>query len=250
MRFDVAAGTLMLGDCLDLMASIPDASVDMVLCDLPYGTTQNKWDSVIPFAPLWSHYRRIIKDKSAIVLTAAQPFTSALVMSNPQWFRYDWSWRKSNATGHLNAKKMPMRQHEDILVFANAMPFYNPQMFVKDQARSAQRSVKSKGSYGDVREGVFRTQPNELGYPRSSIDFNTAYHDREAGLHPTQKPVALFEYLIKTYTNEGATVLDNCSGSSTTAIAAINTGRRFICIEKEPVYYMASAGRIWKAANS
>jgi site-specific DNA-methyltransferase (adenine-specific) len=240
MKFD-----LMEGDCLDLMREIPDGSVDMVLCDLPYGTTQNKWDSVIPFEPLWAHYKRICK--GAIVLTAAQPFTSALVMSNPKSFKYDYSWFKSNATGHLNAKKMPMRQHEDVLIFCFGRAPYHPQMFVKPSTRSSQRSVKSKGCYGDADEGVFRTVPDELGYPRSVVQFNTAYHDREAGLHPTQKPVALMEYLIRTYTNEGETVLDNCMGSGTTGVACMNTKRKFIGIEQDAKYFDIACDRIENA---
>lgn len=235
---------LYLGDCLEIMPTLPAASVDLILCDLPYGTTQNKWDSVIAFAPLWAQHRRLLKSGRAIVLTASQPFTSALVMSNVTWFRYDWSWCKSNATGHLNSKKMPMRQHEDILVFAECMPPYNPQMFEKEKPKAAQRSVKSKGSYGDVQEGIFRTAPVELGYPRSAIKFNTAYHDCEAGLHPTQKPIALMEYLIRTYTNEGDTVLDNCMGSGTTGVAALKNNRHFVGIERDPAYFAIAKNRL------
>jgi site-specific DNA-methyltransferase (adenine-specific) len=235
---------LYLGDCLEIMPTLAAASVDLILCDLPYGTTQNKWDAVIPFEPLWAQYRRVLKNGCAAVLTCSQPFTSALVMSNPTWYRYDWSWHKSNATGHLNAKKMPMRQHEDVLVFASAMPPYNPQMFEKEKPRKAQRSVKSKGSYGDAAEGVFRTVPAEQGYPRSVLEFSTAYHAREAGLHPTQKPVALMEYLIRTYTNEGDTVLDNCMGSGTTGVACKNTGRNFIGIERDTTYFGIARKRI------
>lgn len=235
---------LYLGDCLDVMPTLPAASVDLILCDLPYGTTQNKWDSVVSFEPLWAQYIRVLKVGNAIVLTASQPFTSALVMSNPTWFRYDWSWHKSNATGHLNAKKMPMRQHEDILVFADRMPPYNPQMFEKEKPRAAQRTVKSKGSYGDAAEGIFRTVPIEMGYPRSALNFSTAYHAREAGLHPAQKPVALMEYLIRTYTNEGDTVLDNCMGSGTTGVACKNTDRKFIGIERDPTYFEIARKRV------
>ncbi len=236
-------------ECLQAMKHIPDGSVDMVMCDLPYGTTQNKWDSVIPLEPLWHEYRRVCKKNAAIVLTASQPFTSALVMSNVKDFKYDWCWRKSNATGHLNAKKMPMRQHEDILIFSTGRVPYNPQLFAKPSARSAQRSVKTKGSYGDFNEGVFREIPEEMGYPRSVVDFSTAYHAREAGLHPTQKPVALMEYLIKTYTNEGETVLDNTMGSGTTGVACGNLGRRFIGIEKdaEHGYFQIAEKRIREA---
>jgi len=240
----IGLGQFWLGDCLELMRNIPDASIDMILCDLPYGTTQNKWDAVIPFEPLWKEYWRVAKSNAAVVLTAAQPFTSALVMSQLERFKYDWNWRKSNATGHLNAKKMPLRQHEDILLFAKKQPIYNPILFQKQIARNAQKSVKSKGSYGEFNEGTFRSIPDEMGYPRSVIECNTAYHEREAGLHPTQKPVALFEYLIKTYTNPFMTVLDNCAGSGTTAIACENTYRQWVCIEKEPSYYYPAVSRV------
>lgn len=232
------------GDCLEVMKKIPDDSVDMILCDLPYGTTQCKWDTQIPLVVLWKTYERIITEDGVIVLTASQPFTSALVMSNPKLFRYDFCWKKSNTTGHLNAKKMPLRQHEDILVFCRKMPRYNPQFFTKAKPRSAQRTVKAKGVYGDNKEGVFRTISTKKGYPRSILEFNTAYHNKTAGLHPTQKPVPLFEYLIKTYTEEGMIVLDNCIGSGTTAIACINTGRNFIGIEKEKEYVEIAMERI------
>lgn len=242
--------TLLLGDCLERMKEIPDGSVDMVMCDLPYGTTQNKWDSVIALEPLWASYRRVRKPNAAIVLTASQPFTSALVMSNLKEFRYDWSWRKSNATGHLNAKKMPMRQHEDILVFGCGTLAYRPQLFTKPSARASQRSVKAKGSYGDFKEGIFREIPDEMGYPRSVVDFSTAYHAREAGLHPTQKPVALMEYLIRTYTARGEVVLDNAMGSGTTGVACANTGRSFIGIERDEKYFAIAKERIEKAMGA
>lgn len=224
------------GDCLELMKQIKDKSINLILCDLPYGTTQCKWDTIIPLDKLWIQYERIITLDGVIILTASQPFTSALVMSNPNLFRYDYSWRKSNCTGHLNAKKMPLRQHEDILVFCRKMPKYNPQIFSKNYVRANQRSVKSKGAYGDAKEGIFRVIPKEKGYPRSILEFNTAYHEREAGLHPTQKPVALFEYLIKTHSDEGDLILDNCIGSGTTAVACKRTKRNFIGIEKEQTY--------------
>jgi len=235
---------LLNGDCLELMQSIPDKSVDMVMCDLPYGTTACKWDSVIPFEPLWAQYRRLVKEGGAIVLTASQPFTSALVMSGINAFKYDYVWFKSNATGHLNAKKMPMRQHESVLIFCFGKVPYNPQMWIKEKPRKAQKTVRSKGSYGAADEGVFRTVPDEMGYPRSVLEFNTAYHEREAGLHPTQKPVALMEYLIKTYTNPGEVVLDNTMGSGTTGVACVNTGRSFIGIERDEGYFKIAEQRI------
>lgn len=243
----LAAVTLHCGDCLEVMQEIPDGSVDMVLCDLPYGTTACKWDSVIPFEPLWEAYRRVTKPNAAIVLTASQPFTSALVMSNAGWFKYDICWRKSNVSGFLNAKRMPLRQHEDILVFCGGRLLYNPQFFAKPSVRAAQKTVGASGAYGDYKEGVFRSIPNETGYPRSVIDFSTAYHAREAGLHPTQKPVALMEYLIRTYTNEGDTVLDNTMGSGTTGVACMRTGRNFIGIERDPTYFAIAEKRIKEA---
>jgi DNA modification methylase len=239
---------LMKGDCLELMKNIPDGSVDMVLCDLPYGTTQNKWDSVIPFEPLWQSYKRVCKPNAAIVLMASQPFTSALVMSNPEQFRYDWTWYKSNVSGFLNAKRRPLRQHEDILVFAKTTDIqYNPQFFTKSSVRKAQKSGSASASYGAYSEGLFRTVPDEQGYPRSIVEFSTAYHAREAGLHPTQKPVALMEYLIRTYTNEDETVLDNTMGSGTTGVACVNANRKFIGIEMDDTYFDVAKTRIMES---
>lgn len=224
------------GDCLELMKDIPDASVDLILCDLPYGTTQNKWDSVIPFAELWSEYRRIAR--GAIVLTASQPFTSALVMSRPDWFRYSWVWEKSTATGHLNAKRMPMKSHEDVLVFSMAPAPYNPQG-IKPFNRRVSRGGNGS-NFGASGTENFQEYTN---YPRSILRFpGDSKH-----VHPTQKPVALMEYLIRTYTNEGAMVLDNCMGSGTTGVACVNTGRRFIGIEKDERYFQIAKERIEKA---
>lgn len=223
--------TLYRGDCLDVMQTIPDRSVDMILCDLPYGTTQNKWDSVIPFDALWLHYARICR--GAVVLTASQPFTSTLVMSNPGSFRYQWVWCKTRAVGHLNAKKMPMNAHEDVLVFGRGP--YNPQGLVP-HGKINKRS-KSGDNYGKAGTSNFAEFTN---YPSTLLTFQ---HDAER-LHPTQKPVALMEYLIRTYTNEGETVLDNCMGSGTTGIACVNTGRDFIGIEREPKYFDICVERI------
>lgn len=216
------------GDCLELMKDIPDSSIDMILCDLPYGTTACKWDTVIPFDPLWAQYKRIVKPNAAIVLTASQPFTSQLVMSNPEWFRYEWIWVKSKITGVLNAKKMPVRKHEQILVFAEKMPNYNPQGLTRKPAITRQGGCSN--NYGK-RSTVAYLQ-EFTGYPSDVVHFSSPGNTT----HPTQKPVALFEYLIKTYTNEGDVVLDNCAGSGTTAVAAINTNRNYILMEKEPKY--------------
>lgn len=235
------------GDCLELMQSIPDGSVDMILCDLPYGTTACKWDTVIPFEPLWEQYRRVAKRNAAIVLTASQPFTSALGASNLPDLRYQWYWRKSRATGHLNAKKMPMKDVEDVLVFYRSLPTYNPQGVVAvSKTVSNSRSDMARGVTTDatsvVTGGITRKEYKQTvsGYPRQVLDIAS----EGATLHPTQKPVALMEYLIRTYTQEGETVLDNCMGSGTTGVACVNTGRRFIGIEKEVKYFDIAYRRI------
>ncbi len=301
------------GDCLEVMKDISDKSIDMILCDLPYGTTACKWDTIIPFEPLWKEYKRIIKDNGAIVLTASQPFTSALVMSNPDMFRYCWVWEKEQGVNFLSAKKNPMRVHEDVLVFyldeaevkGRSKKFEELRsyfLFEKERGLLSNKRIKEilendmgghyfghptqwtlptlenyqklqttgffatpyeelrekfdsiaeeckipyypqmetgksytsgTGKSGDVTGNVEKKQTVNTGtrYPRSVIKIN-----RETGLHPTQKPVALFEYLIKTYTNEGDLVLDNCAGSGTTGVACRNLGRNFILIEKEPEY--------------
>lgn len=234
---------IILGDCLEVMKDIPDKSVDMILCDLPYGTTACKWDSIIPFEPLWEQYERVIKDNGAIVLTAAQPFTSALVMSNLKLFKYDWVWKKPKGTGHLNAKKQPMRDKEDILVFYKRQPTYNPQMVKGEPYQSKSGKSQYEGYGKDKRMG---NNNNGLRYPKQVIEFGVVERNT---VHPTQKLVALFEYLIKTYTNEGDIVLDNCVGSGTTAIAAHNTGRFFIGIEKEPKYVEIAQKRLEQAQS-
>lgn len=228
-----------LGDRLDLTNGIPDKSIDMILCDLPYGTTQCKWDTVIPFEPLWSQYKRIIKDNGAIVLFGSQPFTSNLIMSNLEWFRYCWVWEKNKATGYLNANKMPLRSYEDIVIFYKKMPTYNPQMTKGTPYSNRHKPNDSGDCYGNV---AYSERNNiTTRYPRSVIRFNV---DMKAEYHPTQKPVPLLEYLIKTYTNENELVLDNCIGSGSTAIAAINTGRNYIGMEKDPEYYKIAKKRI------
>ena len=225
------------GDCLDVMPTLPGKSVDMILCDLPYGTTACKWDTVIPFKPLWMQYKRLIKDNSAIVLFGSQPFTSALIMSNLKMFKYDFSWDKKKLTGILNAQKRPLRRHEDILIFYKSLPTYNPQMRIDGKKTGIKlHSVNSE----NYRETEITTTYIDDGsrYPTSLIDNigGVINNSKEKVKHPTQKPVALFEYLIKTYTNEGDTVLDNCAGAGTTAIACLNTNRNYILIEKEKEY--------------
>lgn len=236
--------TLWNDECLSAMKRIPDGSVDMVMCDLPYGTTACKWDAVIPFAPLWEAYRRVCKKNAAIVLTASQPFTSALVMSNADWFRYCWVWEKSSGTGFLDAKKRPMRFHEDISVFYLEQPTYNPQKTSgKPNHGSKVFASKSKIYSGDF--GYSETDVSGLKYPRSVQFFQSIPPTgREKVAHPTQKPVALMEYLIKTYTNEGELVLDNTMGSGTTGVACGNLGRRFIGIEQDEKYFQIAQTRI------
>ncbi len=238
------------GDCLEVMKNIDDKSINMILCDLPYGTTACKWDTVIPFEPLWEQYKRIIKNNGAIVLTASQPFTSALVMSSKDMFKYAYTWVKTKCSGFQNAKIMPMKKHEDILVFYNSQPTYNQQNLIKLEKpiKSGRNRLRNEEQH---KLGV-AGKPEHLttcsGWQDSVLYFSNP--SGKGHLHPTQKPVALFEYLIRTYTNEGMIVLDNCSGSGTTAIACLNTKRNFICIEKEQKYVEISNKRIQDWNNS
>lgn len=235
------------GDCLDIMRDIDDKSIDMVLCDLPYGTTACKWDSIIPFEPLWGQYNRIIKDNGAIVLTASQPFTSTLVTSNIKNFKYAYTWIKTKPSGFQNAKRIPMKKHEDICVFYNTQPTYNQQNLValETPIRSGRIRLRNKEQHRLGVAGNTEHKTTHTGWQDSVLQF--ANPSGKGHLHPTQKPVPLFEYLIKTYTNEGDTVLDNCIGSGTTAIACINTGRNFIGIEKDETYFELASGRILNA---
>lgn len=217
------------GDCLELMKDIPDGSIDMILCDLPYGTTACKWDVVIPFEPLWEQYNRIIKDKGAIVLFGSEPFSSTLRMSNIKNFKYDWIWEKEQGINQFLCKIQPLRKTENISVFYKKQPLYNPQ-FTKGKAYENDRVLGCE-SFGTPKK--IKTKNDGFRYPTNILQFNRELKKR---FHPTQKPVALLEYLIKTYTNKGETVLDNCMGSGATAIACINTNRFFIGIEKEKEY--------------
>lgn len=228
-------GRFLHGDCLERMAELPGASVDMILCDLPYGTTACSWDSIIPFDRLWAEYWRVARPGAAVVLTAAQPFTTALVMSQVKAFKHDWSWSKSAATGHLNAKRQPMRNHEDVLVFGRDTLSYRPQGL-----QPFGKTVRRGGNGGNFGKSGLENFQESTGYPRTRLDFS---HEGK-GFHPTQKPVALFEYLIRTYTDEGMTVLDNCAGSGTTAIAAERSNRRWICIERDPEYFAKACDRV------
>lgn len=237
-----------LGDCLELMKDIPNRSIDMILCDLPYGTTACKWDVIIPFNKLWQQYERIIKPNGAIVLTASQPFTSALVMSNPKIFRYEWIWEKNRGSNFATVKFMPMKEHENILVFGKGKLKYNPIMQNRNGGGLERIAYKiNPSTSAEVYSGLVAKESvmsSELRVPRSVQKFNT-----EVGLHPTQKPVTLFEYLIKTYTNENDLILDNCGGSGTTAIACINTNRNYIIMEKEQKYFDIINERIKNHTN-
>jgi site-specific DNA-methyltransferase (adenine-specific)/modification methylase len=229
------------GDCLEIMKGIPDKSIDMILCDLPYGTTKNKWDSVIPLDELWKEYKRIIKDNGVIVLTSQGIFTAKLILSNEKWFKYKLVWEKSKATNFLNAKKQPLRKHEDICVFYNKQPQYNPQMTEGKPYDKGVRKNQLTGSYGDF--NPVHVKSEGMRYPTDVVYFKTAESEGKV-YHPTQKPVALLEYLIKTYTKENELILDNCMGSGSTGVACLNTNRKFIGIEKDDNYFEIAKKRI------
>jgi site-specific DNA-methyltransferase (adenine-specific) len=229
---------LIQGDCLEVMKDIPDKSIDMILCDLPYGTTACKWDTIIPFEPLWKEYKRIIKDNGAIVLTASQPFTSALVMSNIQDYKYNWVWNKKAFSNQMMAKFQPLRITEDVCVFNSKI--YQPQGLIKYGKTTKQGSKITDNIGGGIRKTEYTQE--FTNYPRNLLEFSK---DRPS-YHPTQKPVALFEYLIKTYTNEGDLVLDNCMGSGTTGVACKNLNRNFIGIELDAEYFKIAEKRMKK----
>lgn len=231
---------LLNGNCLQLMKNIPDKSIDMILCDLPFNTTRNQWDIAIPLETLWQSYNRIIKDNGAIVLFAQTPFNIILGNSNLKMLKYEWIWEKDNATGFLNAKKMPLKIHENILVFYKKLPLYNPQMRTGFKPYKCKQGRHSS-NYGDYQEGHI-TESNGERYPIDIVKFN---RDKDK-LHPTQKPVALLEYLIKTYTNKNEIVLDNCMGSGSTGIACLNTNRTFIGMELNEDYFNIAKERIEK----
>ena len=242
------------GDCLEKMKYIPDKSIDMILCDLPYGTTSCKWDVVIPFEPLWEQYKRIIKDRGAIVLFGSEPFSSYLRMSNIKQFKYDWIWDKSKPTGFINAKNAPLKKHENISIFSKGMTANcnSNNMIYKPQGVIVSKKLKkSKYNENDIL-GLRPSRNNEgyiqdfSNYPKSILRFNSETKTK----HPTQKPVALLEYMIKTYTLEGETVLDNCMGSGSTGVACINTKRNFIGIEKDDKYFEIAKKRIEEAQNA
>ena len=231
-------------DCLEGMKYIEDKSIDMILCDLPYGTTACKWDSIIPLEKLWEQYERIIKDNGIILLFAQTPFDKVLGASNLKLLRYEWIWIKEQGTGNLNANKMPLKQHENILVFYKKLPKYHPQM-TQGKPYKITREKNTNEIFGKTGTKDGHVTKNEgLRYPTSILNFNRELKNRH---HPTQKPVALCEYLINTYTNAGETVLDNCMGSGTTAIACINTGRNFIGFELDKHYCDIANERIRNA---
>ena len=230
-------------DCLEGMKMIPDGSIDAVICDLPYGTTACKWDSIIPLDKLWEHYNRIIKPQAVIVLFGQEPFSTMLRMSNLKCWKYDWIWDKKSKQGFLNAKKRPLKQHELISVFSNGTPVYHPQMITKGKPRAKVRYNKRKGD-GDGCYGKYGNEGtcNNIYYPSSILEFSNADHSDV--WHPTQKPVELIRYLIRTYTDKGQTILDNCMGSGTTAIAAMREGRHYIGFELNREYYDKAVQRI------
>lgn len=230
---------LLLGDCLDLMHEIPNKSIDMVLCDLPYETTRNEWDFQVHLPALWAHYKRICK--GAIVLTAQTPFDKVLGASNLQMLRYEWIWEKGNATGHLNAEKMPLKAHENALVFYGDLPTYNPQKTSGHPRKTATKRKDVTTNYGKQSFEAISYDSTER-YPRSVIFFSS--DKQRSKLHPTQKPVDLMEYFIRTYTNPGNVVLDNCMGSGTTGVACLKTSRRFIGIELKPKFFAIAQQRL------
>jgi len=234
-----------LGDCLELIPKhIEDKSVDMIFCDLPYGTTQNKWDSVIDLDKLWVEYNRVIKDNGAIVLFAQTPFDKMLGSSNLKMLKYEWVWEKTQATGHLNAKKMPMKAHENILVFYKNLPTYNPQKTTghKPMNSGVRRSSLKNENYNEINKVDLPFGGDTDRYPRTVLEFKS--DKQKKYLHPTQKPLLLIEYMIKTYTNEGDLILDNACGSGTTGRGAKNLNRNYIMMEQETKYYEIACKRV------
>ena len=243
------SGILFKGDCLEIMKDVPDGSVDMILCDLPYGTTACKWDTIIPFEPLWEQYKRIIKKNGAIVLFGSQPFTTALIMSNIKEYKATWYWKKERGTNFVQAKRYPMRVIEDCLLFCKGTPTYNPILReVKPYSHVLPKPKNGTSQHMDSKsvdlEGNRIYKSYNTAYPINVLEFSRDNMAKGKSLHPTQKPVALLEYLIKTYTNDGETVLDNCMGSGSTGVACLNTNRRFIGIELDENYFNVAKERI------
>lgn len=231
-----------LGDCLDLMKHIDDKSIDMIICDLPYAMTGLKWDCLIPFELLWAEYKRIIKPNRAIILTASQPFTAMAVLSNLKWFKHEWIWEKEKGTNFASTNFAPYKVHESILVFSQGSPLYIPQM-VRGKPWTRHYRISTSNILANKIKRLNRVNINTR-YPRSIQKFKT-----EKGMHPTQKPVPLFSYLIKTYSNEGDLILDNCAGSGTTGVACKETNRNYILIEKDEHYFQIAKERLSKDVN-
>ena len=240
MEFDY----IEMGDCLELMNNIPDGSIDMILCDLPYGTTRNKWDSIVPLPELWAAYKRIAKKNAAVCLFSQPPFDKALGISNISKLRYEWIWVKDNGTGFLNANRMPLKKTENILVFYDTLPVYHPQMTEGKPYKNKQGSGSENWNYNRDQGGHI-TENNGTRYPVNVLNFN---RDQQ-GYHTTQKPVALLEYLIRTYTDPGAVVLDNCMGSGSTCVACVNTDRHYIGFEREAKYFEIACQRLDEAES-
>lgn len=242
--------TLVQGDCIELMRTLPDASISLVCCDLPYGITRNKWDAAIPFAPMWEQVLRVAKDNAAIVLFGAQPFTSALVMSMPELFRYELIWQKEKGTDFLNAKRKPLRAHENICVFYRKQPTYNQQRTQGHKpATACNRSGNKSTNYGASNKATSYSGGNTDRCPTTVLAVTSDKQRQNGGIHPTQKPVELMEWLVKTYSNQGETVLDFCMGSGSTGIACLNTGRRFVGFELDGGYFAAAKQRIEEHAG-
>lgn len=240
---------LLQGDCLELMKGIPDGSVDMVLADLPFGTSSNRWDTIIPFSPLWVQYKRIIKPHGVIALFGCEPFSTSLRASNLAAYKYDWIWDKHSVNGFLNAKKRPLKRYENICVFSYEAPRYFPQMEIRGRVRK-KGNYNRKAGDGDGVYGRYKniTTENNEYFPTDILSFSNADHTEK--LHPTQKPVSLLEYLIRTYTNEGETILDNVMGSGSTGVACVNTGRNFIGMELDHGYFETACKRISEAEEA
>ena len=238
-------------DCLIGMQRIPDKSIDMILADLPYGTTACKWDNVIPFEPLWEQYKRIIKDNGAIVLFGSQPFTSALVMSNPKWFRYEWIWENNRAPNFVFGNKQPLKKHENVVVFYSKQPTYNPQKIKNPKGEEKRHLYKSSATKSgkEVNTATPEYASKGSNYEADMLLPKSVFYFKkpQKPLHPTQKSIECLEYLIKTYTNEGETVLDNTCGSGSTCVAAINTNRNFIGFELDKYYFEIAQKRIQDA---
>lgn len=234
------------GDCLELMKDIPDKSIDAIICDLPYGTTACKWDTIIPFEPLWEQYKRIIKDNGVITLTAGQPFTSKLVVSNIDMFKYEWIYQKEKGVNFITANKKPMFCHENILIFYKKQPTYNPQKTIGLPYTKKQKYAESRETHPSITKSLDKKSNGE----RFPITIQRFKRDKVQKMHPTQKPVALMEYLVKTYTNENDIVLDNTMGSGTTGVACVNLNRNFIGMELDEKYFDIATTRIYEAQQN